>query len=145
MLKILLGLTLLLGDIYASEQKQSNILASNNDGSASFLRNQKYVCVNVGALIDDKMVKVMSQEDAMKYPTRFYVNDENILITDKGMRGYYSQVTNGYMLSNDETSGWTLNVVSEQEKYLIHIKTLENKSVAFVYNCTWTKNWTLAK
>ena len=57
-------------------------LIQADDNNIGFLMNQKYICVNQGAIINDKLVKVMSQEDALKYPSRIYVDDNRNLHTD---------------------------------------------------------------
>jgi hypothetical protein len=60
-----------------------NLYSEENIG---FLMNQKYVCFSVGALKDDKIFPIMSKEDVLKYPIRFYVDDKRILHTDGKVR-----------------------------------------------------------
>ena len=138
MFKFLLYLLLSL-NLYASD-----ILISNENGTASFIKNQKYVCVFTRAFMDDKEIYVMSREEAFKYPTRFYVNNKNILITDKGQQGKFYQ-DGIYINQNKQTMGWILNVKSEKEKYLAVRDIVENQEMMMLYTCTETNNWTLSK
>ena len=43
-----------------------------------FLMNQKYVCINQGALMNDQLVPILSKEDALNHPLRIVVDDNNI-------------------------------------------------------------------
>jgi len=139
MLRIGLLILLITNILYSS-----NIVIASEDGSSSFIKNQKYICIFQKGFVDNKEVYVMSKEDAFKYPTRFYVNSNNILITDKGMRGNFIE-TGIYQNPDKKTMAWFLQVKSEKEKFLLVRDMLEGKEMLLFHACTWTDNWTLSK
>ena len=141
MFKIGLYLILLVNILYSD-----NLIAYNNDKSASFVKNQKYVCVNNGYFIKDKFVPNNNIEEAMKYPVRFYVDNNNIFNTDKGMRLSFIRMDKGVSAYGNDTITFILLVQSEKEKILISpVPNKDGIDMKATYRCTWTNNWTLAK
>lgn len=113
--------------------------AEENNG---FLMNQKYVCFSVGALKDDKIFPIMSKEDVLKYPIRFYVDDKRILHTDGKVRNLYIYDEKN-KLYFEENSLLKLSV-EQDERYMMIVPTNgELKGTALIYNCYETDSWTL--
>ena len=45
----------------------------------SFIINQKYICMNLGKIVNNKIVPINDNEETLKYPIRFYINGQKIL------------------------------------------------------------------
>jgi hypothetical protein len=110
------------------------------DSNIGFLQNQKYVCVNQGMYINKKLEKVMSDEDAFKYPIRFYVDDKNFLNTDAGLK--LPLVDKEKQVYKNDNTIISLNV--DEKRYMFFM----DKAMSFIpaiYICQETDNWTLTK
>lgn len=128
MKKVFTTLTLLTISAFAAEK------------NIGFLMNQKYVCTNQGAIIDGKIVPVMSQEDALQHPLRFFVDGNNLLQTDGSIKNLkhiekttYGDFENKIMLT-----------INDNKRY-IFMSSKKMKNIPIVYVCVETNNWTLAK
>lgn len=106
-----------------------------------FMQNQKYVCINQGMIINDKIEKVMSEEDAFKYPIRFYIDDKNIFNTDAGLEIPVSDKQN-QVYKNDNIA--VKLTIDNSKRYMFFSDKLMNY-VPAVYICEETDNWTLTK
>lgn len=115
----------------------SCLFAEDNIG---FLQNQKYVCINQGMLIDNKLEKVMSDEDAFKYPIRFFVDDKNFFNTDAGLKlPLVDREKQVYKNNNTAVS-----LIVDKQRYMLFADKMMNY-VPAVYLCNETDNWTLTK
>ena len=115
----------------------SVLTANNNIG---FLANQKYICASKGMLVDGKM-NPTSQEDALKYPIRFYVDDNNVMHTDSKLKLAHLKKTE----YSDGDNSINLKIF-ENKRYIM---TTNNKLISFgavvIYVCAETNNWTITK
>lgn len=117
--------------------KYENIFNRN----IGFMQNQKYVCINQGMLVNSKLEKVMSDEDALKYPIRFYIDNKSILNTDAGLKlPVYKSEEQFY--KNDNTA--IKLIIDKNQRYMFFMDKLMNY-VPAVYLCNETDNWTLTK
>ena len=110
------------------------------DKNVGFLMNQKYLCINQGALIKNELVPVLSQEDTLKHPLRIKVDENNLLQTDgvyKNLKHiektYYGDSENLFML------------MIENDQRLMYMSSKEMKGIPLLYLCTETDNWILTK
>lgn len=111
------------------------------DKNLGFMLNQKYVCINQGAIINNEIVPMVSQEDAFKYPIRFKIDDNNILHTDGQIdfklpyleKLVYGTPKNKIILS-----------VENDMRFIIHISEIF-QNVPIIYLCNETNNWTIHK
>ena len=110
------------------------------DKNIGFQMNQKYVCINQGAMMNDKLVPVLSKEDALKYPLRIIVDDNNMLQTDGRIKNlkYIEKTTYG----NSEDK---IILIVDGNNRFIMMQSKEMKNIPIIYACTETNNWTLAK
>lgn len=123
-----------------------NAIAYNHDKSASFIKNQKYVCINNGYFLENKFITNDNIEEAMKYPVRFYVDNNNIFHTDKGIRLNFMKLDKGVSAYSNGNTTFILLVQSEKEKMLITpVPNKDRLDMKAVYKCASTDNWTLAK
>lgn len=114
----------------------------NAEENLTFLLNQKYLCTNLGALLNGKIVPVVGKEDYIKYPIRFYINDKKILYTDGKVNNKYTYDENNKLYTN-ESSAINLNV-SNGTYYMINMPiTGDLKGTPFIYNCVKTERWSL--
>lgn len=116
--------------------KYENIFNKN----IGFMQNQKYVCINQGMYINKKLEKVMSEEDALKYPMRFYIDDKNILNTDTGLKLPLVDMKK-QVYKNENTM---VSLTIDKQRYML----FTDKSMNFIpaiYICNETDNWTLIK
>lgn len=116
------------------------ISAFAGEKNVGFLMNQKYLCVNQGALIDDKIVPVLSQEDALKHPLRIKVDEDNLLQTDGAFKNLKHIEKTLY--GNSDTK--IMLLVKDDERYMI-FSSKQMNNVPMIYLCIETDNWTLAK
>ncbi len=127
MKKLILGLLLL----------SATLIADSNIG---ILSNQKYVCLNIGFLVDGKLTPT-SQEEAMKYPLRFYIDDDNVMHTDNPMK---LQHIDGLRYSNGDVK-MALNVSNGKRYLMSSNEELSKMGAVVVYVCDETTNWTLGR
>ncbi len=116
----------------------TSIPTTNNN--IGFLANQKYICVSEGMLIGDKL-NPTSQEEAMKYPIRFYIDDNNVMHTDAKLSLSHVRKT---IYSNGDYTMWI--TIKDDKRYLITSnKQLDNLDANIIYVCAETNNWTIAR
>ena len=113
-----------------------NLFANEN---VAFLLNQRYACVNIGVFDKDKLVQVMTLDEAKKYPIRFYINDKNILHTDSDMSLKYGS-NKTYL--NDE---YSIALFVENDKRYIIFTMIKPEPIISLYACIETSNWTINK
>jgi len=110
-------------------------------GTQGFLSNQKYVCIAQGLVQDGQMVMPMSQEEAMKNPVRFYVDDNNVMHTDKPM-----QLANIGDKTYSDGDNTMILIPAKDNRYIFSFnKELQSIGAAVAMVCTETNNWTLAQ
>lgn len=115
-----------------------SVLAANSN--TGFLTNQKYICVTQGYLTNGKLTPT-PQEEAMKHPIRFYVDDNNVLHTDSNMALPHADK---YAYSDGDNAIGIM--VTKGKRYLVSTnKKLSALDVHVMYICAETKNWTIAK
>lgn len=117
-----------------------NLYADENLG---FMQNQKYVCVSTHAMVGKEVIQVQSKEDALKYPTRFYIDDDMVLHTD-------GKVDNIFTYDGEEAwkSKDSIIVPKVENGQRVMFRILLSgpmKGVALLFNCTETDNWTLVR
>jgi len=116
----------------------TGLTASANIG---FLTNQKYICVSQGMIRGDKLVNKTPREEAMKYPMRFYIDDNNVMHTDAKLKLPNLEKTT--YSNGDVTMGLTVN---KDNRYLVTSnKQLDDLGAVILYTCVETNNWTIAK
>lgn len=116
----------------------SNILYAGNNG---FLQNQKYVCISQGILMNNEIVPVFSQEEAMKHPLRIMVDKNNILHTDSQLDLKLSHIEKT-VYGNEENK--IILGVENDKRFIIQISKAM-KNVPMLFNCVETENWTIAR
>jgi hypothetical protein len=118
-------------------------LWSEEDKNLGFMMNQKYMCVSTHAMVGEKVIQVQTQEDALKYPSRFYIDDNNILHTD-GRKDNLFQYVKDSEYKNDDSV--ILLQIKDNKRYMLRLKlTGELKGIAFIYTCVETDNWTIVR
>ncbi len=115
-----------------------NIFAG--DKNIGFQMNQKYVCINQGAMMNDKLIPILSKEDALKHPLRIVVDDNNMLQTDGTIKNlkHIEKTTYG----NSENK--IILIVDGNNRFIMMLSK-QMKNMPIIYACTETNNWTLAK
>lgn len=113
------------------------------DKNLGFMVNQKYVCIGTEAIVGDKIITIQSKEDAMKYPTRFYIDDNNILHTD-GRVDNILQYTKPSIYESDD-SVILLEIQDNQRMMFRAIKKGKAKGLVLIHSCLETDNWTLVR
>lgn len=111
-----------------------------SEGNVGFLMNQKYICINQGAMMDGKIVPVLSKEDSLKYPLRIVIDDNNLLQTDGKVKNLRHIEKTTYGDSEDMID----LVVMNDERFII-LSSKKMNGMPIVYACVETDNWTLAK
>ncbi len=115
-----------------------NSLAS--DKNIGFLMNQKYLCINQGAMINDDLVPILSKEDALKHPLRIIIDDNNMLHTDGAIKNLkYIKKT---IYGNSENK--IILIVDGNNRFIMMLSK-QMKNMPIIYACTETNNWTLTK
>lgn len=114
----------------------------NAEENVGFLMNQKYICLNLGMLKDNKIIPIMSKEDVLKYPIRFYVDDKRVLRTDGKMNNIYFYDNKNQVYVGENT---VMNLGVEDGKRFLSMTTLKGdmKGILIIYGCSETDNWTL--
>ena len=128
--------------------KQQDMIAYNKDKSGYFKRHQKYVCVNRGSYIGDDFIPNNDIKQVMKYPTRFYVNNNNVLYTDRGLKLNFQSIDKGTSIYSDKKTYYFLTVDNKKNKILLVGGSNQNykgKAIIMMYRCTWTDNWTIGR
>jgi len=121
----------------------ANILFASNDSNIGFLMNQKYVCVSTHAVVGDKTIKVQSKEDALKYPSRIYIDDKFNLHTDGNKDNFFKQKEPLVYESSDSI---IMLDVDKGQRYMFRApKNGQLKGLIFIHLCEETDNWTLIK
>ncbi len=115
----------------------TGLTANENIG---FLANQKYICVSKGMMIGGNL-NPTPQDEAMKYPMRFYIDDNNVMHTDAKLTLPHTRKTT-YSNGNYAMS----LTVKNDKRYLITTnKQLDDLDASIIYICAETKNWTIAR
>lgn len=110
------------------------------DKNVGFLMNQKYLCINQGALIKNEIVPILSQEEALQHPLRIKVDENNLLQTD----GAYKNLKNIEKTSyGDSENLFMLMVIDDQR--IMYMSSKDMKSIPILYLCIETDNWTLTR
>jgi hypothetical protein len=106
-----------------------------------FLANQKYICISQGMVVGDKLVNPTPQEEAMKYPMRFYIDDNNVMHTDAKLKLPHLEKT---IYSNGDYNMGL--IVNNDKRYLVSSnKKLDALGASILYVCAETNNWTIAR
>ncbi len=105
-----------------------------------FLTNQKYLCINQGAFINNKIVPILSKEDTLKYPLRIKVDDNNLLQTDGAYKNLKHIEKTLYANSNTK-----IMLMIEKDKRFMMLSSKKMNNMPILYLCTETDNWTLTK
>lgn len=131
-LKIFIILLVTLTNTYSSE---SNI---------GFLANQKYICVSTKAIVGKEVVQIQSQEDALKYPTRFYIDDNKVLRTDGSQDNVliYNAKKNAY---ESKESAIFFKIDNDRRMMFRLLLNGELKGMVLIHTCVETDNWTLVR
>jgi len=110
------------------------------DANIGFLANQKYICVSKGMDVGGKF-NPTPQAESMKYPMRFYIDDNNVMHTDAKLR--LSHLKKTTYSNGDNIMALT---VKKDKRYLITSnKQLDAMDAAMIYACVETNNWTIAR
>jgi len=100
----------------------------------------KYVCINLGAYMGDKLVPVMSREEALRHPIRIMIDSNNKLQTDGAMKNLRSIGNNTY---SDGANKIKLFVDNDKQYMILSSQKVQN--VPILHICTETDNWTIVK
>ena len=111
-----------------------------DDKNLGFLMNQKYVCLNEGAIINEEIKPIVSQEEALKYPTRIFIDDNNILHTD----GIIKNLNHIEKTMYGDANTKIILMVENDRRYIINISKQTN-NIPMLFSCIETNNWTLVK
>jgi len=110
------------------------------DANLGFLANQKYICISQGTIANGKLIPT-PQEEAMKYPIRFYIDDNNVMHTDAKLTLPHMEKTT--YSDGDNRMGL---IVEKDKRYVVTTnKQLKSLGAAILYVCAETKNWTIAR
>lgn len=111
-----------------------------DDKNLGFLMNQKYVCFNEGAIVNEEIKPIFSQEEALKYPTRIFIDDNNILHTDGTIKNLNHIEKTMYGDANTKI----ILMIENDRRYIINISKQTN-NIPMLFSCIETNNWTLVK
>jgi sucrose-6-phosphate hydrolase SacC (GH32 family) len=104
--------------------------------------NQKYGCINLGMVNGDDVVPIMSREESLKYPIRFYVDDKRTLHTDAEANTIY-KYDDKYKLYSNKFSV-IKPFVENNQRYIMVVSLQEKlKETTLIYSCMETDNWSL--
>ena len=114
----------------------------NAQENITFLINQKYICLNLGTLVNGKIIPAVNNNDYVKYPIRFYINGKKLLFTDSKTDNKYT-----YDEKNDfyigENSAINLSI-KDGVRYMINMPIKgDQKGIPSIYNCNKTERWSL--
>lgn len=113
------------------------------DKNLGFMMNQKYVCVSTEGLVGDKIIQIQSLEEAMKYPSRFYIDDNNVLHTDGKEDNVFTHKEASVYTSKDSL---IILQITDNIRYMFRaVKTGKLKGLTFIHKCMETDNWTLVR
>ena len=105
-----------------------------------YMMNQKYVCVNIGAFLNGKLVQVVSRDDALRHPMRIMVDSNNNLQTDGILKNLK------YVGKNTYSDGINkIMLFVDNDKRYMFMSSQKVKNIPMVYSCTETDNWTIVK
>ena len=108
----------------------------------NFLINQKYLCTNLGILINGTIVPAIEKDSSLKYPIRFYISDKRILHTDSKIdnRFTYDDRNKFYVGEN-----YAIDLSAKAGVlYMINIATKgDSKGIPYIYTCLKTERWSL--
>ena len=114
-----------------------------NDSNVGFLMNQKYACIIQGAYINNELVKVMTEEEALKYPTRFYIDDDFMLHTDGKIDNMFKKYNKDTYVSDESIISLSID---NGKMHMIRMELFgKMKDIPFVHGCIETNNWTIVK
>lgn len=105
-----------------------------------FLMNQKYVCINQGAMMNNQVVPILSKEDAMKHPLRIVIDSNNILQTDGPIQNLKHIEETLYGDSENK-----IMLIVDNDKRFIMMASKQMGNIPIIYACVETDNWTIAK
>lgn len=117
----------------------TSINALDNPG---FLQNQKYACMNLGAIINKKVVPILSDEEAKQHPSRFYIDDNMTLYTDGKVDNKFKMGDSSSEYISDESIIFLSITDGKRYMYRTALKG-QLKGIPLVHLCVETKNWTL--
>ena len=118
-------------------------VVSHADDNLGFMQNQKYVCMGTQAIVGEKTIKVQSLEDAKKYPSRFYIDDDMVLHTD-GKKDNIFDYKEDSVYSSKESVIF-LKIEDNKRMMFRLLLTGKLKGLTFINHCTETDNWTLVR
>lgn len=113
-----------------------------NAEEITFLVNQKYLCTNLGALVNGSIVPAVEKDNSLKYPIRFYIDDKKILHTDsktdnKFSYDYRSKLYIGENYAIDLS-------IRNDVRYMINMPIKgDTKGIPLIYTCLKTERWSL--
>ena len=108
----------------------------------SFLVNQKYLCTNLGVLINGTIVPAVEKENSLKYPIRFYIDDKKILRTDSKTDNKFTYDYRNKLYVG-ENSAIDLSIRNDV-RYMINMPIKgDSKGIPFIYTCLKTERWSL--
>ena len=114
----------------------------HSEEKISFLVNQKYLCTNLGALINGTIVPVVDKETSLKFPIRFYIDDKKILHTDSKTDNKFTYDYRNKLYIG-ENSAIDLSI-RNGVRYMINMPINGNsKGIPFIYTCLKTERWSL--
>lgn len=116
----------------------STVFSSNKN--VGFLMNQKYVCVNKGAFVGNKIIPLMSKEETLQHPIRIVIDEDNVLHTDGIIKDLkHIEKT---MYGNKQFK--IILVIEKNQRYIMTISQ-KMKNIPMIYQCVETQNWTILK
>lgn len=108
----------------------------------SFLVNQKYLCTNLGVLINGSIVPAVEKENSLKYPIRFYIDDKKTLRTDSKTDNKFTYDYRNKLYVG-ENSAIDLSIRNDV-RYMINMPIKgDSKGIPYIYTCLKTERWSL--
>ena len=93
-------------------------------------------------LKDNKIIPIMSKEDVLKYPIRFYIDDKKILHTDSKTDNKFTYDYRNKLYVG-ENSAIDLSIRNDV-RYMINMPIKgDSKGIPFIYTCLKTERWSL--
>lgn len=128
-MKLIFSIFLFISFLYAEEK-------------ITFLINQKYLCTNLGALVNGTIVPAGEKDNSLKYPIRFYINDKGILHTDAKVDNKFTYDDRSKLYVGEN---YAIDLsVRDDVRYMINMPIKgDSKGIPFIYTCLKTERWSL--